>query len=57
MANIPKKYAAGAGALAIRMVVETLSDHPSDIAACKVLAPKLDVGAESLCVRRWVLQA
>ena len=37
------------------MVLDRLSEYPSVYATCKALAPKLDVGPESL--RRWVLQS
>lgn len=52
---MPKKYPAEVRDRAVRMVVDRLSEYPSVFAACKALAPKLDVGPESL--RRWVLQA
>ncbi|MBP2411466.1 transposase-like protein [Arthrobacter stackebrandtii] len=52
---MPKKYPAEVRDRAVRMVVDRLSEYPSVFAACKALAPKLDVGHESL--RRWVLQA
>ncbi|MGP9784667.1 IS3 family transposase [Glutamicibacter sp. AOP12-B1-11] len=52
---MPKKYPAEVRDRAVAMVVDRLSEYPSVYAACKALAPKLDVGPESL--RRWVLQA
>lgn len=55
MALMPKKYPAEVRGRAVRMVNDRLSEYPSVFAACKALAPKLDVGPESL--RRWVLQA
>lgn len=55
IAIMPKKYPAEVRDRAVRMVVDRLSEYPSVFAACKALAPKLDVGSESL--RRWVLQA
>ena len=55
IAIMPKKYPAEVRDRAVRMVVDRLSEYPSVFAACKALAPKLDVGPESL--RRWVLQA
>lgn len=55
IATMPKKYPAEARDRAVRMVIDRLSEYPSVFAACKALAPKLDVGPESL--RRWVLQA
>ena len=54
-ATMPKKYPTEARDRAVRMVFDRLSEYPSVFAACKALAPKLDVGPESL--RRWVLQA
>lgn len=55
MVTTPKKYPAEARDRAVRMVLDRLFEYPSIYAACKALAPKLDVGPESL--RRWVLQA
>lgn len=52
---MPKKYPVEVRDRAVRMVIDRLSDYPSVFAACKALAPKLDVGPESL--RRWVLQS
>ncbi|WP_431711863.1 transposase [Glutamicibacter uratoxydans] len=52
---MPKKYPAEVRERAVRMVLERLSEYPSVYAACKAVAPKLDVGPESL--RRWVVQA
>ena len=52
---MPKKYPAEVRDRAVAMVLDRLSEYPSIYAACKALAPKLDVGPESL--RRWVLQA
>ena len=51
---MPKKYPAEIRDRAVRMVIDRLSEYPSVFAACKALAPKLDVGPESL--RRWVIQ-
>lgn len=51
---MPKKYPAEVRDRAVRMVIDRLSEYPSVFAACKALAPKLDVGPESL--RRWVIQ-
>ncbi len=55
MATMPKKYPAEVRERAVRMVLDRLSEYPSVYAACKAVAPKLDVGPESL--RRWVVQA
>lgn len=55
MATMPKKYPAEVRDRAVRMVVDRLSEYPSVYAACKALAPKLDVAPESL--RRWVVQS
>jgi len=55
MATMPKKYPAEVRDRAVRMVLDRLSDYPSVYAACKALAPKLDVGGETL--RRWVVQS
>ncbi|WP_431710485.1 transposase [Glutamicibacter uratoxydans] len=52
---MPKRYPAEVRDRAVAMVMDRLSEYPSIYAACKALAPKLDVGKESL--RRWVLQA
>ena len=52
---MPKKYPVEVRDRAVRMVIDRLSDYPSVFAACKALAPMLDVGPESL--RRWVLQS
>ncbi|MGL3804614.1 IS3 family transposase [Paeniglutamicibacter sp. R2-26] len=52
---MPKKYPAEVRDRAVAMVVDRLSEYPSVYAACKALAPKLDVGPESL--RRWVDQS
>ncbi len=52
---MPKKYPVEVRDRAVRMVLDRLSEYPSVYAACKALAPKLDVGPESL--RRWVVQS
>ena len=39
---------------AVRMVLDHLDEYRSVYAACRVIGPKVGVGAESL--RRWVLQ-
>ena len=40
---------------AVKMVLDHLGEYRSVYAACRVIGPKVGVGAESL--RRWVLQA
>lgn len=52
---MPKTYPAEVRDRAVRMVLDRLSEYPSVYAACKAVAPKLDVGPESL--RRWVVQS
>lgn len=55
MTTMPKQFPPEVRSRAVRMTLERLSEYPSVYAACKALAPKLGVGAESL--RRWVVQA
>lgn len=52
---MPKKYPAEVRERSVRMALDRLEDYPTVYAACKELAPKLNVGAETL--RRWVVQA
>ncbi|WP_458781236.1 IS3 family transposase [Arthrobacter sp. D3-16] len=52
---MPKQFPPEVRDRAVRMTMDRLSEYPSVYAACKALAPKLGVGAESL--RRWVVQA
>jgi transposase len=52
---MPRKYPSEVHDRAVRMVLDRLDDYPSVWAACQVLAPKLDVGVETL--RRWLIQA
>lgn len=52
---IPKKYPAEVHDRAVRMALDLLKDYPSVWAAWQALAPKLDVGAETL--RKWIVQA
>ncbi len=52
---MPKNFPPEVRDRAVRMVLDRLSDYPSVNATCKVVAPKLGVGTESL--RRWVIQA
>lgn len=53
--TMPKRYPAEVREHAVRMVFDRLDQYPSINAACKTMAPKLDVGPEEL--RRWVVQA
>lgn len=52
---MPKKFPPEVRDRAVRMALERLDEYGSVSAAAKALAPKLNVGVESL--RRWVLQA
>lgn len=52
---MPRKYPAEVHDRAVRMVLDRLGEYPSVWAACQALAPKLDVGAETL--RKWIVQA
>lgn len=52
---MPKRYPREVRDRAVRMTMERLSDYPSPYTACVALAPKLNVGVETL--RKWVLQA
>ncbi len=52
---MPKQYPSGVRERAVRMVLDRLDGYPSVWAACQDIAPKLDVGPESL--RKWVVQA
>ena len=52
---MPKKFPAEVRDRAVRMTLDRLSEYPTIFAACKALAPKLDVGVETL--RKWVVQA
>ena len=49
---MPKKYPAEVHDRAVPMALDRLNDRPSVWAACLALAPKLDVGAETL--RKWI---
>jgi transposase-like protein len=53
--DMPKHFPHEVRTRAVRMTLDRLSEYPSVYTACKALAPKLGVGAESL--RRWVIQA
>ena len=52
---MPKKYPAEVHDRAVRMALDRLNDYPSMWAACQTLAPKLNIGAETL--RKWIVQA
>lgn len=52
---MPKKFPPEVRDRAIRMTLDRLDEYDSVSAAAKALAPKLNVGVETL--RRWVLQA
>src|SRR5665647_544580 len=52
---MPKKHPQEVRDRSVRMVLDRLGNYPSVSAACRDLAPKLTVGAETL--RRWVMQA
>lgn len=52
---MPKRYPGEVRERAVRIVLERLGDYRSVWAACQDLAPKLDIGVESL--RQWVVQA
>lgn len=52
---MPKQYPKDQRERAVRMVLDHLDEYDTLWAACKVIGPKLDIGAESL--RRWSVQA
>ena len=52
---MPEKYPAEVHDRAVRMALDRLNDYPSMWAACQTLAPKLNIGAETL--RKWIVQA
>ena len=52
---MPKKFPPEVRDRAVRMTLDRLSDYPTVYAACSALAPKLNVGVETL--RKWVVQA
>lgn len=52
---MPKKFPVEVRDRAVRMTLDRLSEYPSVFAACTALAPKLNVGVETL--RKWVVQA
>lgn len=52
---MPKQYTPEVKARAVDYALERLDRYKSVYAACADMAPKLNVGKESL--RRWILQA
>jgi transposase len=52
---MPKKHPTEVHERAVRMTLDRVKDYPSLRAACRDLAPKLNIGAETL--RKWVTQA
>ena len=52
---MPKKFPPEVRDRAVRMTLDRLGDYESVSAAAKALAPKLNIGVETL--RRWVVQA
>ena len=52
---MPKKHPIEVRERALRMTLDRLKDYPAMWAACRDLAPKLNIGAETL--RKWVTQA
>lgn len=52
---MPKQYTPEVKARAVAYIMERLDRYKSVYAACNDMAPKLNVGKETL--RRWVLQA
>ena len=51
---MPKKFPPEVRDRAVRMTLDRLSGYPTVYAACSALAPKLNVGVETL--RKWVVQ-
>jgi transposase len=52
---MPKKFSTEVRDRAVRLTLDYLKDYPSMLAACRDLAPKLKIGAETL--RKRVAQA
>ena len=52
---MPKKYPDEVRERVVRMALDRLNEYPTPYAACQALAPKLNVGVETL--RKWVIQA
>ena len=52
---MPKKHPVEVRDRSVRMVLDRLVNYPSVSAACRDLAPKLNVGTETL--RKWVMVA
>ena len=55
MDSMPKQYTPEVKSRAVSYVMDRMDRYKSVYAACAEMAPKLNVGKESL--RRWVLQA
>ena len=52
---MPKKHPTEVRERAVRLTLDCLKDYPSMWAACRDLAPNLNIGAVTL--RKWVTQA
>ena len=52
---MPKNYPTEVRDKAVRMTLDRLADYPSMAAASRDMAPKLNVGIETL--RKWIMQA
>ena len=52
---MPKKHPIEVRDRSVRMVLDRLDNYPSLSAACRDLAPKLNIGVETL--RKWTMQA
>ena len=52
---MPKNYPTEVHDKAVRMTLDRLANYPSMSAACRDMAPKLNVGTETL--RKWIMQA
>jgi transposase len=55
MEHMPKQYTPEVKGRAVTYVLDSLDRYKSVYGACQDLAPKLNIGAETL--RRWVVQA
>lgn len=55
MEHMPKQYTPEVKGRAVTYVLDRLDRYKSVYGACQDLAPKLNIGAETL--RRWVVQA
>ena len=52
---MPKQFPKAEKDRAVRLVLDHLDEYDSPYLACKAIAPKVNIGVESL--RRWVQQA